>query len=257
MKKIFFQTEDTPLLCGIWHTPGTSTERAVILAHGITDNKDEGVVFVRLAEKLADAGCSVFRFDFRGHGESGGNSVDMNISGELADMDAAITEVKHQGYTTIGLVGASFGGSISVLYTAAHPQEVRALCLVNPVLNYDHTFLHPTLPWIKDKKDHIQKDLDEKGWTELGSKKFHVGKLLFDEMAIIEPYKELSKIAIPTMIIHGTADKHVPYEDSQQYCSLLTSGIFISVENSQHGFHDEPYTDSVINDIVLFFTKHI
>lgn len=256
MKKIFFQTEHTPLLCGIWHTPKVQTERAIILAHGITDDKDEGVVFLRLAERLTDAGYAVFRFDFRGHGESDGKSIDMTITGELYDLDTAINEVKSHGYTTLGLVGASFGGAISVLYVSSEKEKrISALCLLNPVLNFDHTFLHPLLPWIKEKKDHIRHDLEEKGWAELGSRKFIIGKPLFDEMVIREPYKEMHAIEIPTIIFHGSADKHVPYEDSKEYVDFLPNGSFVSIEGSEHGFHDEPYTENVIDGVVSFFTK--
>jgi alpha-beta hydrolase superfamily lysophospholipase len=33
---------------------------------------DEGGMFVRLADRLAETGFSVLRFSFRGHGKSGG-----------------------------------------------------------------------------------------------------------------------------------------------------------------------------------------
>ena len=180
--KIIFLSKDRLRLVGIWHIPDISTKNAVILVHGITTDKDEEGIFADLADKLCKEGFAVFRFDFRGHGESGGMSVDMTISGELKDLDAAVGVVETRGFKRIGLLGASFGGGIAVLFAAMNQRKLKILCLWNPCLNYDHCFLNPTLPWIREKKAHMKKDLLEKGRTELGSSKFKLGKPLFEEM---------------------------------------------------------------------------
>ncbi|OGK09444.1 hypothetical protein A2767_05355 [Candidatus Roizmanbacteria bacterium RIFCSPHIGHO2_01_FULL_35_10] len=93
-QKIFFKSKDGLKLCGIWHIPNQPTNKAVILAHGLTVDKDEEGIFVELAELLKKKGFAVFRFDFRGHGESEGKSIDTTISGEVADIKSAINFVK-------------------------------------------------------------------------------------------------------------------------------------------------------------------
>lgn len=253
MKKITFISADGTRLVGVWHLSKKNANKAIVLAHGITVNKDESGVFVELADQLVENGFAVFRFDFRGHGESEGKSVDMTISGEISDLAAAIDLVKQQ-YDQIGLLGASFGGGISTLYTAGHQNELQALCLWNPVLNYDHCFLNPTLPWIVTRKGHIKNDIKTKGWTKIGSRNFILGKPLFDEMSNLYPYKELIKIKIPTIILHGDKDMHVPYEDSQKYalgiCPLIT------IKNSEHGFHKKQEFDQAAIATILFFKKY-
>lgn len=182
MKKITYKSKDGTELSGVWHIPNQSTDKAIILAHGITVDKDEDGIFTDLSEYLKDNGFAIFRFDFRGHGESKGNSVDMTIQGELMDLEAALSVVKRQGYKSIGLLGASFGGGIATLFVPEHQDKIKCLCLWNPVLNYDHCFINPTLPWLRRRKDQMKKDLLEKGWTTLGSRKFKIGKSLFEEM---------------------------------------------------------------------------
>lgn len=257
MNKVTFKSKDNLSLTGIWHLPEGKTTKAIVLAHGITVDKDEDGVFVELANVLQQNGYAVFRFDFRGHGESDGKSVDMTIDGEISDLGAAIEEIKSKGYQEIGLLGASFGGGSSVLYASEHQANIKCLCLWNPVLNYDHTFLSPTLPWIKNKVGHMKKDLEDKGWTTLGSRKFAIGKPLFEDMAKLKPFEALKKIKLPTIVIHGTKDTKVPYEDSREYTTFLTNGVLVTINGAGHGFHEIGETSKAINETLTFFKKYL
>jgi uncharacterized protein len=64
------------------HAPSGAHIGTVVQVHGITGEKDEGGMFVRLADRLAEGGFSVVRFSFRGHGDSGGTQrgVDLRVS---------------------------------------------------------------------------------------------------------------------------------------------------------------------------------
>ena len=197
-----------------------------------------------------------FVLTFVVRGESGGKSVDLTIKGEVDDLSAAIDEVKLKGYTRVGLLGASFGGAVGILYSAEHPKQIHCLCLWNPVLNYDHCFLHATTPWIKDKVGHMRRDFEEKGWTTLGSVKFVIGKQLFEEMKNLFPYKELLKIKIPTVIIHGTEDKHVPIEDSKNYIEGV--GELVTIIGASHGFHEKGrIQQEAFQSTLSFFKKNL
>ena len=70
-EKHYFKSGDL-ILCGILTRPTKNTDKCIVLCHGITVDKDEGGIFTELARKLAEAGFTVFRFDFRGHEESEG-----------------------------------------------------------------------------------------------------------------------------------------------------------------------------------------
>lgn len=239
MKRIIITIGSGEKVVGIWHTSKDKSKKAIVLAHGITVDKDEDGVFVNLANSLSNKGFDVFRFDFRGHGESSGKSIDFNVGWEVEDLIAVIKYIESCGYKEIGLLGASYGGSSTTIYTAKYlSKTVKCFCLWNPVLNYNHTFLNPTLPWIKEKKDHMQKDIKEKGWTTLGSRRFVLGKSFFDVMKKLFPYKLLREIKIPTLIIHGTKDTKVPYEDSVEYVKNLKNGELQTIKNAEHGFHE-------------------
>lgn len=258
MGKIFFKSDNGLKLCGVWHVPTKPANKSIVMAHGITVDKDENGAFIQLADELCQAGFAVLRFDFSGHGESEGKSVDMTITRERRDLEAAIDEAK-KNYSEIGLLGASFGGGTSVLFfnVARNQNKLKCLCLWNPVLNYDHTFLNPTLPWIRERKTHMVKEIQEKGWTTLGSNNFVIGKPLFEEMAILKPYEALKEITIPTVIIHGDKDSKVSYEDSKEYVNYLNNGSLITIKGAEHGFHELSATTQANKETIRFFQANL
>lgn len=257
MDKVNFKSSDSTNLVGLWHRPENLTQKAIVLAHGITVDKDEHGIFPEFAEVLAEHGFAVFRFDFRGHGESSGKSVDFTIGGELLDLGAAIDLVKNN-YNQVGLLGASFGGSIASFYASQNKDTVKCLVLWNPVLNYDHTFLNPYLPWLKDSIGKMKDDLGSKGWTELGNSKLKVGKQLFEEMEKRAPYEALKEIDIPTLLIHGDHDQHVPYEDSKMYVNNLKQGKFITIARGEHGFQEnKKHREEVQHQTLKFFQENL
>lgn len=261
MNKIFFKNKSGLKLCGIWHLPKNKTDKAIILAHGLNVDKDELGIFIYLANTLQKNGYSVFRFDFRGHGESEGNSIDLRVAGEIEDLEAAINYVKGEGYNEIGLLGASFGGPVAVLYASNHQEYIKCLCLWNPTLNFDHVLLNPILPKFKARKKVWDKDLKEKGWTTTGRNELKIGKGLFEEVENLFPHDKLKKIKIPTAIVHGTNDVYVPYEDSKEYARYLKNGEFISIENGEHGFQEENpenyKTNEAIEKTATFFKNNL
>jgi alpha/beta superfamily hydrolase len=260
MKKVTFNTTDNLILTGVFDFPEKNIDKnkIIILAHGITVDKNEGGVFVSLSNFLTKNGYTTFRFDFRGSGESEGNSVDMTIKGEVDDLNSAINYIKSEGYTEVALLAASFGGSIASFYAAEKQSNLKALCLWNPVLNYDHTFVTPTVPWIIDKVGHMVTEIKKQGWTTLGSRKFVIGKNLWNEFLELEPYKKLKQILIPTIIIHAREDSYVPYSDSEEYISLLKNGKLITIENGEHGFHGkENGEETAQRETLKFFKKYI
>ena len=143
--------------------------KAVIFAHGMTVSRTDEGICVRSAKILNDLGISTMRFDFRAHGESSGlPEKDFTISGELIDLTVIFDWVKKDGFEKIGLAGASFGGAIASLFAGEHAAEIDRLALINPVLNFDHCFLHPRLPWGKKYLTKYQESLAKKslcsGW---------------------------------------------------------------------------------------------
>jgi len=257
-EKIYFINADGLKLCGILTKPQEDTEKCIILCHGITVTKDEGGIFIKLAEKLADEGFAVFRFDFRGHGESGGDSIDLTITGEKRDLEAAVKYLQGLGYRDFGIVAASFGGGAASLFIAENKQIVKALVLWNAEIDY-HSTLDAQLPWTEENfGEGAMARLKEQGYIDIGSRKFRIGRALFNELEILHPWKELKDISMPILFIHGDKDTYVPYEDSVKYSKLFHNAKLITIEGGEHGFHDKREdAERADTETVQFFLEYI
>src|SRR3954453_1353587 len=97
-ERLTYTSADGTELCALAHEAASGTRVAsVVLAHGLNVDKNEdndsqaGIPpYVELAAALTDAQFNVLRFDFRGHGESGGEPESMTVRGELADLTASL-----------------------------------------------------------------------------------------------------------------------------------------------------------------------
>ena len=230
----------------------------IVFTHGITVDKDNEGIFVRADKKLQTFGFSTLRFDFRGHGQSRGESEkDVTISNELRDLGAIIDFVRKDRYVWIGLAGASFGGSIAALFAGQHPQLIQKLFLANPVLDYEKGFLRPTTPWAKEHFENAFERIDREGFITIGSRQFKVGRKLFEEMSSYHPSEALKTYMNPLFIVHGDKDNKVAFQDTFACFQNLPNKqkYFEKIEGSEHGFHEEPFETQVTKIIVNFFTK--
>ena len=257
-EKNYFTNADGLKLCGILTKPQKETEKCIILCHGITVTKEEGGIFTKLAERLAENDFAVFRFDFRGHGESEGNSIDLTITGEKKDLEAAVKFMQDSGYKDFGITVASFGGGAVSLFVAEHRNLIKALVLWNAVIDY-HSILQPELPWPKENfGKEAMKKLETQGYIEIGSRKFKVGKVLFSELKQLEPWKGIQNLEIPILFIHGNKDNYVPYEDSVKYSKLFNNTKLETIQGGEHGFHHNRRDADKVDEVTIqFFLEHI
>jgi pimeloyl-ACP methyl ester carboxylesterase len=93
-----------------------------------------------LADWAAQSGQAFVRFDYSGHGQSGGAFVDGSISRWLGDTLAVLDQL------TAGplvLVGSSMGGWLSLLAARARPKRVAALLLIAPAADFTERLMWP------------------------------------------------------------------------------------------------------------------
>lgn len=222
--------------------------KGIIFCHGLRWFKEGEEPFVKAAKELNRKGFSTLLFDFRGHGKSSGDSAkDFTVSGQLTDIDTAVQFLKEHGVTTIYLAGASFGAGATTLYAAKH-HEIKKLLLSNPSLDYDRTITKHFLPQLPL--------LETQGYIEAGSRKFKLGKKLFEQLQQFAPYKELEKYTGDLLIIHGDSDKRIAHQGVVEIFEKLTNPQkkFSLVIGADHGFHEEPFTSQVAEQVVSFFS---
>lgn len=257
-RKIFFKNDDGMRLCGVLTSPGSSTRRCIVLCHGITCNKDNDGIFVELARRLSVAGFAVFRFDFRAHGESEGDSVDLTVSGEKVDLEAAVAYLQRHGYRRFGILASSFGGGPVSLFASEHPKIIMALVMWNAAIDY-HTILTLELPFIeKHLVDDVLHKLDRQGYVEINGDGFKLGKKLYTEIKNLEPWKSLRNLPIPILFIHGDQDRYVPYDDSVKYSQMFRNAKLKTIHGAHHGLMDSrELTEEADEAAIHFFVEQL
>jgi pimeloyl-ACP methyl ester carboxylesterase len=111
-----FETDDGIELTGEFRGSGG---RGVVLAHAFPDDRASWADF---ADFLQGRGYLTLTFDFRGYGDSGGAR---SVSEMWRDVIAAASRLRSRGAESIMLVGASMGGTASLI--AASRTDVNGI----------------------------------------------------------------------------------------------------------------------------------
>lgn len=113
-EEVSFRTVDDVVIKGWWIDKGN--DKTVIGLHGYTSSKWYGVYMKPLLDILKDGDYNILYFDFRAHGESGGNRTTIGDK-EYLDLKAAVDwlEDNHEDSTQkLGVIGYSMGAMVSL-----------------------------------------------------------------------------------------------------------------------------------------------
>jgi dienelactone hydrolase len=141
---ITIDSPDGVKIVGSFLESAKANSPAVLLLHQWQSDRHS---YDDLAKRLNAKGFNVLSIDGRGFGESvktadgktvGPDRSDEAVKGMLGDVGAAfdfLSRQKNVDPTRVGIVGASYGSSLAVIY-AAGDQKVKAVALLSPGLNY-------------------------------------------------------------------------------------------------------------------------
>ncbi|PSL48039.1 proline iminopeptidase [Chitinophaga niastensis] len=115
---------------------GSSKNKPVIFIHGGPGSSS--VAFeATTAQKLADNGFYVILYDRRGEGLSKDENAKFNFQETFDDLNGIY---KKFGIKKATLIGFSFGGIVSTLYTEKYADNVTSLILVSSLLSQQETY---------------------------------------------------------------------------------------------------------------------
>jgi pimeloyl-ACP methyl ester carboxylesterase len=123
-RAVTFESRDGVALEGRLFGDGTT---AVVLSHMRPADQRSWFAF---ANRLADEGYLVLTYDFRGYcpgGDGGCSKGDLQISEIWQDVLGAMEFVRSQGATTVALVGASMGGTASLVAAGREGSDVAVV----------------------------------------------------------------------------------------------------------------------------------
>jgi pimeloyl-ACP methyl ester carboxylesterase len=114
-----------------------SADAGVVLAHMLPADQSSWYDF---ADRLGALGYRVLTFDFRGYcpgGDAGCSAGTKQPSAAADDLDAALTYLQGQGVLRSGLVGASMGGTASLVVASQQPRGVDTVITVSAPQSID------------------------------------------------------------------------------------------------------------------------
>ncbi|MEO6587709.1 MAG: alpha/beta fold hydrolase [Pyrinomonadaceae bacterium] len=158
-QNIKFESADKVEIVGTFYESPKANSPAVLMLHQFGSNRKS---FDEYAKYLQSKGFGILAIDGRGFGESKqttdgktvapGTSADI-VVGMKADVANAfdfLAKQKNIDAARIGIVGASYGSSLALIY-AAENKQVKAAALLSPGINYFDNL--PTMPAIKNYGD--------------------------------------------------------------------------------------------------------
>jgi pimeloyl-ACP methyl ester carboxylesterase len=208
-----------------------------------------------LAEWASQQGLASLRFDYSGHGRSGGRLQDGSISRWLEEAEAVFTQLSRGPQV---LVGSSMGGYIALLLlrtllarSASEAQRLRALVLIAPA--WDMT----ELMW-KNLPASARRAIEQTGVylrpSRYGDGPYPITRGLIEDgrqhLIASSPFDP----GRPLHILHGLQDPDVPWEHTLDLVAHL-SGDWARVSAVPDGEHrlSRPQDLNLLLEIVASF----
>ena len=211
--------------------PATDTRGVVVIVHGF--NAHSGY-YAWAAGQLAGAGLAVYALDLRGRGQSDGERFFVETFADyVADVASFVTLVKsREPGLPVFLLGHSAGGIVACLYTLDHQQQLSGLICesfafrlpapdfalavlkgLSHVAPHAHVLHLQNEDFSRDPNVVAAMNADPLIAHETQPTKTVAQLVLADERL----NQEFSRITLPVLILHGTADKAAKPTGSQTF----------------------------------------
>ena len=259
-----------------WRPDGrteTVPKAAIVLCHGVNSH---GGQYLWAAERFAVAGYAVTALDLRGRGQSDGERYYIESIDEYAsDVGEAVALAKrHDPGLPVFLLGHSAGGVTSVTYALDHQDELAGLICESFAFrvfapNFALKLLEgashvaPHAHVLKLKNEDFSRD---PAWVAaLNADPYTQGET--QPVATVAAFaragerfeREFSRITLPILILHGTADKATRPDGSQQFFDEAGSSdkTLKLYDGHYHDLLNDHGREAVIADILGWIDAHV
>lgn len=241
-------TADGRETAGVVYTPLGRVPRAgVALVHGYASNFYSGVVG-HLAPALAERGYATIAVNMRDHDAGPKTTL---FEENRWDEQAAVDELARRGVTPLALVGVSLGTN-RVLYYAAETRDprIRALGLVaGPGNAFEwnvRRFGREQATRVLEEAQRLQREGRgrELMLVDLGP----LGKALYSADHLVslrgpdtrsDPHRNIARLALPILLVYGTADALVDLEVGRRLRAAATAAPradLVELAGADHAF---------------------
>ena len=238
--------------CKLYCADARDVRRVIVFCHGFGGHKDNHAAETFAGRAVAKRkGTAVVTFDWPCHGSDARKNL------LLEDCDAYLGIVvdyctRRFGTSELYAYGTSFGGYLLLKYLAEHGAEHgNPFCKVAlrcPAIDMRSTLL-----------DVVASDADKQKLAAgkpvlVGfDRKVKIGPAFVEGLARADiREREFFDYADDILIVHGTADEIVPFEDSRAFADDNVIEL-VPIEGADHRFRDPKKMDAAIARIIGFF----
>ncbi len=184
-----------------------------------------------LADWASRTGRAYLRFDYFGHGVSGGRFEDGTVTRWRADA-LAVIDTLTEG--PLVLVGSSMGGWIACLAAAARPERIKAMVLIAPAADFTSALLEPGLP--AAAREALARD---GRWTRPSAydpEGYVISRALIEDGARWSILPGPVPVEVPVRILQGGADPDVPWPHALELANAIKGDdvVFTLIRDGDH-----------------------
>ena len=247
-----FAAHDGLQLSGWLYLPATGKAPfpMVFWFHGGPES-EERPRFNSLYQAMLAGGMAIFAPNVRGSTGFGKRFVNLDNGAlrfdGIRDIKSCVAYVVQQGLADekrIGIMGASYGGYMTMAGLTEYPELFAAGADLFGVVNFETFFKH-TEPWMAS----ISK-------TEYGDPEREA-----DLLRRLSPIHKLDRVVAPTLVIHGANDTNVPVEEADQVVDNLKKRNipveYLLFPDEGHGIRKTSNRIRAITAIVRWFDKYL
>jgi pimeloyl-ACP methyl ester carboxylesterase len=253
------QTTDGITLTGVLRQPHTIRNNAgVVMVHGYSGNFYSGIMSF-LPEALSDSGFVTLALNMRDHDRGPKKN---RFEDNRYDIAVAVDEMARLGYNPIFLFGHSMGTNRVLYYFAATgDSRIKGVLLTGPPgnlfeWNISIFGIKAASQVLAQAQDLVTRGKgDEWMLINLGP----LGKALYTANHVVslrgpktvsDPYKNISQIFKPILIVHGLADRLANPDVTDRLLKSAAPGIHVTVvkiPGANHGFsaHQQDLVNAV------------
>ena len=221
---------DHSKLAAILQTPDNVQKYPlVIIMHGFASQK-EAPLLKQIADNLEAAKIASIRFDFNGHGASGGRFQDMTILNEIEDAKRVYEYARNlPEVTSVGLSGHSQGGVVaSMLAGDLGADQISALALLAPASVIHDNARNSEFFGIYYEADFLPE------YIEIFGRR--IGRNYLLTARDLPIYETAKKYQGSVLVLHGEADDIVPYTYGEKYHHIYKNSELKLLPNFDHNF---------------------
>ncbi len=224
--------------------------RVAVLCHGFTASKEHKLL-CDIADSLQQRGIASIRFDFNGHGESAGKLEDMTVVNELEDARKVIAYALQQPWVKdVSIVGHSQGGVVASMISGELGSGIRCAVLCAPAAVLREDALRGVL------MDAMYDPINLPDYVSIYKGQLRIGKAYLETAQTLPIYETASQYEGPMLIVHGTADRIVPYTYGVRYKRECKNAELVLLPGVDHMFMTQQDAARAAGIAADFIAKH-